>query len=192
MWQRRCPMKVGPIHACVNGEAAYNGRAFAVRGDVYYRYDWTPDMAALQYPLPLARWKLPGTFGMGFDAALRGAWIYKGMAYFFKGPHYVAFSWKNDAPTGDSPRSISAWGLTGAFASGIDAAVNGEGPMAGKALFTRGSQYVVYDWAADKIEGKPAPLKKLGFPGGFAVGVDAVAPGYGQYEGYAYFFRGDK
>jgi flagellum-specific peptidoglycan hydrolase FlgJ len=185
-------MKVGPVHAWVNGEHGYAGRAYLFRGDVYYRYDWTPDAAAKGYPLPLAKWKLPGTFGKGFDAALRGAWIYKGMAYLFKGPQYVAYSWKNDAATGDSPRSIAAWGLKGAFAGGIDAAINGEGPMTGKALFIKGSQYVVYDWASDKIEGKPAPLKTLGFPGPFAVSIDCAVEGVGQYAGYAYFFRGDK
>src|SRR5215510_5514806 len=196
--------KAGPIHAWVNGGAGYSGLAYAFRGDVYYRYDWTLDAAVKGYPLPLTKWKLPGLFGRGFDAALSGSYIHGpwrsiypatgeySMAYLFKGTQYVAYSWKDDAPTGDSPRSIGEWGLKGAFAGGIDAAVNGLGPMAGKALFIKGTQYVVFDWATGSIEGKPALLKALGFPGVFAYGVDAVAPGAGEYEDYAYFFRGDK
>ncbi len=202
-------MKVGPIHAWVNGEAGYAGHGYLFRGDVhysrdvYYRYDWSPDAAAEKYPKPLSIWKLPGTFAKGIDAALSGRWIHSPrgpiyragedtLAYFFKGPQYVGFSWKNDAVTGDSPKTIGDWGLKGAFAGGIDAAVNGEGPMQAKALFIKGSQYVVYNWNTNGIEGKPAPLKTLGFPGDFAYGVDAVAEGVGQYAGNAYFFRGNK
>jgi len=196
-------MKMGPMHAWVNGQAGYRTLAYVFRGDVYYRYDWTTDAAVKGYPLPLSKWKLPGTFGLGFHAALSGGYVQgpwnsiypageDSLAYFFKGPQYVAYSWKNDAPTGASPRSIAEWGLTGTFAGGIDAAVNGRGPMAGKALFVKGPQYVVYDWAKDTIVGKPAPLRKLGFRGNFAVGVDTVAEGVGEYEDYAYFFRGNQ
>jgi len=59
------------------------------------------------------------------------------------------------------PKSIAAnWpGLPAGFTSGIDAAFNGQKRFAGKPYFSKGDQYVRYDWANDKTDpGYPQPI----------------------------------
>jgi Hemopexin len=75
----------------------------------------------------------------------------------------------------------------------IDAGLNGQQQFAGKAYFFRGDEYVRYDWAQDKVDdGYPQPLSAWHLPGGFASGIDTALNGERQFEGKAYFFRGDQ
>ena len=127
------------------------------------------------------------------DAALDGRGSYAGKAYFFRGDSYVRYDWAADRADPGFPAPLSAWNLPGDFALGVDAAVNGDGPFAGKAYFFRGNQYVRYDWATDRVDaGYPAALSAWNLPGGFGAGIDAGCDGKAPHFGKAYFFRGNQ
>ena len=179
------------IDACLNGRAAYAGKAYFFRADRYIRYDWATDRAEAGYPKPLSEWYLPGKMANGLDAALNGEAAYVGRAYFFRGDRYIRYDW--DGNKVSQPQPLAAWNLPGEFARGIDAAINGGGAYAGKAYFFRGNQYVRYDWAKDRPDdGYPQALAAWKFPGEFANGIDAALTGEGPFAGKAYFFKGDQ
>jgi Hemopexin len=147
------------IDTAINGEGQYEGKAYFFRGDRYVRYDWTQDTVDQGYPQPLTAWHLPGELATGIDAALDGQRQYAGKAYFFRGDQYVRYDWVQDKVDEGYPQPLEAWHLPGEFASGIDAAINGERQYAGKAYFFKGDQYVRYDWAQDTVDqGYPKPI----------------------------------
>ncbi|HEY9662467.1 MAG TPA: hemopexin repeat-containing protein, partial [Allocoleopsis sp.] len=106
--------------------------------------------------------------------------------------NYSRYNWQQDKVDDGYPLPISAWHLPGNFASGIDAALNGQGQYAGKAYFFKGDQYVRYDWQQDKVDdGYPLPITAWHLSQNFNWGVDAALNGQGSYAGKAYFFRRD-
>jgi Hemopexin len=152
------------IDAALNGQGKYAGKAYFFKGNQYVRYDWASDRAEVGYPAALAAWNLPAYFAFGINAALNGQGKYAGKAYFFKGNQYVRYDWATDRAEAGYPAALAAWNLPAAFASGIDAAVNGQGKYAGKAYFFKGDQYVRYDWATDKVDAG-YPLAITSWPG---------------------------
>lgn len=181
------------IHAAINGQGQYSLRCYFFKESQYVRYDWNTETTDSGYPQPLSAWNFPPYFTKGIDAALNGSGAYTGKAYFFKGSQYVRYDWMNDAPDPGYPQSLSTWGFDGAFATGIDCALEGHGPYSGKAYFFKGSQYIRYDWVADKLDdGYPQPLGEWNLPEDFAHGIDAAINGVGQYVGKAYLFRGNR
>ena len=124
------------------------------------------------------------------DAALQGQRKYIGKVYFFKGSRYVRYDWLADRVDLGYPLPLTAWNLSGDFAAGIDAALNGLGKYAGKAYFFRGNRYVRYDWSSEKIDEGPLSLTQWKLSGDFAAGIDSALNGLGKYGGKAYFFRG--
>jgi uncharacterized protein YjbJ (UPF0337 family) len=182
---------MGMIDAGLNGQQQFAGKAYFFRGDEYVRYDWAQDKVDDGYPQPLSAWHLPGKNGI--DTALNGDRQFEGKAYFFRGDQYARYDWAQDKVDDGYPQPLSAWHLPGGFASGIDATLDGKGQFEGKAYFFRGDQYVRYDWAQDKVDdGYPQPLSAWHLPGGFASGIDTALNGERQFEGKAYFFRGDQ
>jgi hypothetical protein len=144
------------INATFNGQEDFASKAYFFKGDKYVRYDWDTNVVDLT-DQSLAEWNLPDGFLTGIDAALNGQGKFSGKTYFFKGNLYVRYIWATNSIEG--PFSISAWQLPGAFANGIEAAINGDGPFNGKAYFFRGGDYVRYDWALDKPDPKdPLPI----------------------------------
>jgi hypothetical protein len=126
------------------------------------------------------------------SAALEGGGKYKDKAYFFEGDHYFRYDWANDEIDPGYPLSLTGWGLTGGFATGVDAALNGQGPREGKAYFFKGNKYVRYDWKTEKIDaGYPKPLG-FGLKDAFATSVDAALNGQAGNAGKAYFFKGNQ
>ena len=160
------------IDASLNGEEAYAGKAYFFKGSQYVRYDWAQD-GIDQAPKPLSAWGLAGSFGGGVDAALNGRGAYAGKAYFFRGGHYVRYDWAQDG-IDQSEKPLSAWGLTGAFATGVDAAFNGHGNYEGKVYFFKGDQYVRYDWASDAVDRGPVPIVE-NWPGLYELMLAGVA-----------------
>lgn len=93
------------------------------------------------------------------DAALDGKLGYTGKAYFFHGSQYVRYDWAR-GQVDFGPASIATyWLLPEPFASGIDAAINGEGAFEGKAYFFKGGQYVRYDWAQKQVDYGPVSIE---------------------------------
>ena len=125
---------------------------------------------------------MPRSTGTGATRARR---------YFFKGDAYVRFDWAADRVDQGFPAPLSAWNLPAEFARGVDAALNGDGPFAGKAYFFKGARYVRYDWATDRCDpGYPAPLSAWNLPGAFASGVDACWAGRAAARGQGLLHQG--
>src|SRR5664279_3424675 len=114
-------------------------------------------------------------------------------AYFIIGPNYVRYDAAADAVDAGYPKSIagnwSGFAELG-FQDGIDAAV--EWPN-GKVYFFKGSKYIRYDIAANRVDaGYPLDIVQTwgGFSdAGFSDGIDA-AINWGN--GKAFFFKGNQ
>lgn len=128
----------------------------------------------------------PPAFAAGVDAGVD--WN-NGWAYFLKGNQYIGYDIAADAVGEDYPRPIAGnWpGFPVSFAAGVDAGVVWNN---GKAYFFKGSQYIRYDVATDRVDLGPLPIAGNwpGFPAAFASGIDAAE----LWGGKAYFFRGNQ
>ena len=126
------------------------------------------------------------------DAGLEGMLQFANKGYFFRGNGYVRYDWKLDREDFGYPKPISLWKLPQNFASGIDAACNGQGPFLGKAYFFKGNTYARYDWARDEVDEIDRDIAAWKLPASFLSGVDAALTGEGQFSGKTYFFKGDQ
>ncbi|MEO8601918.1 MAG: hemopexin repeat-containing protein [bacterium] len=132
-----------------------NGKIYFFKGDKYIRYDIAADKVDAGYPKPIAgNW--PGLFADSIDAAV--VWP-TGKAYFFKGSQYVRYDVAKDKADPGYPRPIKGnWhGFPTNFTTGIDTVVVWNN---GKAYFFKGSEYLRYDIASDKVDaGYPKTIK---------------------------------
>jgi hypothetical protein len=170
-------------------------KAFLLRGAQCIRYDWNDDHVDSG---PLGNYfKLPAPFDTGVTAAFNGYGNEKvpehfGKTFFVKGPDYVRYDWDTDTVDA-GPLPLTTWGLTGDFAQGVDAAVNGYGGYQGKLYFFKGDKYVSFDWARNKIDRGPSSIADgWDVPVEFQAGVDAVVSGEGPYLNKLYFLKDDK
>jgi GH24 family phage-related lysozyme (muramidase) len=149
--------------AAVNGQGAFEGKAYFFKGDQYLRYDWANDRIEEGYPQSMDVWNLPGPFAGGIDAALNGVGEHEGKVYFFKGADYIRYDWNNDRIDEGYPQPITEWKFPSNFSAGIDAAINARGDNAGKAYFFRGDLYLRYDWQTEAVDpGYPASIDAWG------------------------------
>jgi Hemopexin len=166
-------------------------KAYFLQGERYLRYDVEADRIDSGYPRPIAvGWA--GLQDAGFDRVVDTVVdLGSGKAYLFKGDAYVRVDQRTNRRDDGYPRPI-AEGWAGfadvGFGDSLDASLNWGN---GKAYFFRGSEYIRYDIASDRVdEGYPLPIT-ANWPGfeeaGFADGVDA-AVNWGN--GTAYFFSG--
>lgn len=145
------------IDAAVNGQGDYASKAYFFKGNKYARYDWNTDTVDL-IDQDIVKWKLPDRFLSGIDAVLNGQGAYRGMTYFFKDDQYVRYNWKTDS-VDVGPASITAW-VPEEFKSGIQAAINGNGPFEGKAYFFKDNKYARFNWTTDRPDsGYPQPIE---------------------------------
>ena len=146
-----------------------NGKAYFFKGKQYLRYDVVADHVDPGYPRPIAgNW--PGMWPEKIDAAI--CWPGNGKAYFFKGDQYLRYDIAGDKTDAGYPRPIAGnWpGFPADFAAGVQAAAVWNN---GKAYFFKGSQYLRYDIAADKVDaGYPRPIAG-NWPGFWPGGLDA-------------------
>ncbi|RKG62207.1 hypothetical protein D7X30_02480 [Corallococcus sp. AB011P] len=184
------------VGTAVCGEGPFNGKAYFFEGSSYVRYDWASDQADPGQPRPITDgWHgLPESFTGDFDAILTGGGPFAGKCYFFKGDAYVRYDWASDRVDSGPRRITDGWhGLPEGFTEGLDAAVCGQGPFAGKGYFFKGDAYVRYDWRSDRVDSGPRIITDgwHGLPPGFTEGFDAILNGGGQFAGKCYFFKGD-
>jgi hypothetical protein len=144
------------------------GKAYFFKGNQYIRYDIPNDKVDPVYPLPIAgHW--PGLWPDNIDAGV--VWP-NGKAYFFKGPNYIRYDIATDKADAGYPAAIQGrWpGFPASFAAGINAAVVWNN---GKAYFFKGSEYIRYDIATDKVD-PGYPLAIAGhWPGLWPDNIDA-------------------
>ena len=128
----------------------------------------------------------------GRYTAIEGMGEYLGKLFFCIDDLYYRYDMAAGQVEAGYPQPLSAWHFPAEFRSGLDAALNGRGPYAGKAYFFKGGQYLRYDWQRDAVdEGFPASLDAWNLPAEYRTGIDAALNGFGEYEGKCYLFRGD-
>src|SRR6185437_7718898 len=125
------------------------------------------------------------------DAVAVGLAGFSGKLYFFKGDRYLRVERSTGVVEANQPIS-AGWVLPSPFDHGIDAACNGHGEHEGKAFFFKGSQFLRYDWDGDKVDWAPQAISWWGVPAAFAAGIECALEGGPGYEGWVYFFKGDK
>jgi len=161
-----------------------NGKIYFFNGAQYTRYDIANDRADSGFPATIsANWhNWPSTWTDGIDAGLDWG---NGKAYFFHGSEYVRYDIAADQVDAGFPAPIAAnWGNWPASWTSVDASVKWNN---GKVYFFRGSEYLRYDIATDRVDaGYPAPISG-NWSGLFTSAIDyaLVHP-----NGWAYFFKG--
>ena len=185
------------IDAAVDGQGPFAGKGYFFKGGSYLRYNYVEDLPDPGYPKSIgAEWHgMPSGVTSGLDAAANGQGPFAGKLYFFKGDRYVRYDWATDKTDPGYPAPIAGnWhGLPAEFTTGIDAAVSGQGPFAGKLYLFKGDRYVRYDWATDRMDpGYPLPIAGLwhGLPASFTSGIQAAMNGQAAFNGKLYFFKG--
>jgi hypothetical protein len=145
-----------------------NGKVYFFRGSQYLRHDIAADRVDAGYPRPIAgAW--PGLWVDSIDAGI--VWP-SGKAYFFKGSQYMRYDIATDKVDPGYPRPIQGnWpGFPASFAAGVGTAVVWNN---GKAYFFKGSEYIRYDIATDRVDaGYPRPIKDS-WPGLWENDIDA-------------------
>jgi hypothetical protein len=139
----------------------------------------------------------PPAFVAGLDAVVQGTGRFEGNVWFFKGSQYFRVRLSDGVVDIDPKPIAEGWnGVTGGFASGIDAGIHGVGEFFGFIWLFKGSQYVRYDLNTEMVDVDPHPI--LGRWGGdtwpeeFGLGIDFAFYGTGDKAEKIYFFRGDK
>jgi hypothetical protein len=133
------------VDAAISGQAQFEGYSYFFKGAKYESFTWETNKISKAQNLSI--WNLPAPFSSGVDAAVSGHGPFEGWGYFFRGAQYISYNWAQDKVVG-APKALSVWKLPAAFATGIDAVVNGANGK--RAYFFRNHQYVAYDWAQDK------------------------------------------
>lgn len=142
-------------NAALDGQGPYDGKAYVFKDTSYVRYDWATDQIDVGFPAALSAWKLPVPCNSRVDAALSGRGRFAEHAWFFCGSQYVRYDWASGVVTGQPTPIATGWHLPGAFAGGVDAAINGGGGFADRAYFFRDTEYVRYRWDTDAPDGPP-------------------------------------
>jgi len=188
----------GGFEAALNGGGNFSGKCYFFKGDQYIKYDWAKDKADPGYPKKISdNWhNMPAGFLDHFDAALNGQGSFAGKCYFFKGDSYIRYDWNADRADAGYPKKIGdSWhNLPDGFKSGFNAAINGNGPFAGKCYFFKGNMYVRYDWVADRMDaGYPKKIEDNWhcLPDGYKDNFDAALEGDKQFVTKGYFFKGN-
>lgn len=138
------------IDAAVNGHGDHAHLAYLFRGGEFVTYDWEKNQLVGAPRDTAGAWSVDAAVAVSPDAVLEGVGAFAGKTYFFRGDRYVRYDWATNRQ--DYASTLAAWNLPPAFATGIDAAINGQGAYAGKAYFFKGDQYVRYDWASGGID----------------------------------------
>jgi hypothetical protein len=104
------------------------------------------------------------------------------------GGRAVEYDWANDRPAlSNTPRRLSDIGFPPGFDRDVDGALRGKAAFAPFMYVFRGGQYARLRQSDMGLDGT-GPLSAWGLPAAWTT-VDAVFPGGGSREGFAYFIR---
>lgn len=143
----------GALNGRDSGVAAYVDKQYLFRNDQYCRQ---PTGGAPPFVTDLdgsiTAWGLKAPFNTGIDAAFSGKYSRAGKSYFFKGPNYARYDWGIDDIDYVKPIS-SLVGMPASFATGVDAAIDGDGAFSDYGYLFKDDQYVRFNW--DPVGGNP-------------------------------------
>ena len=152
-----------------------NGRTYAFKGSVYWRFNDVKDRTDQDYPQPLSAWN-----GVPDDIDEMFLWSHNWYPYFFKGNKYHKFD--DYANQVHHTRDISQ-GWPG-VPDNIDAAFSHSD---GRSYFFKGNLVYQFDNIADRVSsGYPKPIQSV-FPG-VPNNLDTAFRWF--YNGKSYFFKG--
>jgi hypothetical protein len=148
--------------AALRGKGPYANIAYFFRGPDYMRLRTSPPQAFdPSVSGPIGLWNLPPPFST-IDAAFNGALNREPYGYFFKRNQYVRYVWDSSAADSGYPKQISNLvGMPASFASGIDAAVDGAGPLAHMGYLFKNESFIRFRWVASgepHVEGPIDPI----------------------------------
>jgi len=158
--------------AALRGKGPYANIAYFFRGPDYMRLRTSaPQAFDPSVSGSIGLWNLPPSFST-VDAAFNGALNREPYGYFFKRNQYVRYAWDTSAADSGYPKQISNLvGMPASFASGIDAAVDGAGPLAHMGYLFKNESFIRFRWVAsgephvegpvDRIHGKWPGLAEL-------------------------------
>jgi hypothetical protein len=151
------------------GGAAHLQHLYFFHGPEYTRHDWTtPTPRPFEFVDALTGWKLSGPFADGAEAAFNGKGTRAGKTYFFKGGNYARYSWADDALDYVRQIGLIAPGTMPAdFATGVDAAVDGDGAYANYGYLFKG-RYGIGCQAPERCARQCAPRPCFGTGGDLA------------------------
>lgn len=169
------PSIVGPgtssgPDAALNGKRAYIDKAYFFRGPNYARVRLAGRV--LETPSPPSinpAWRFPAKFASDIDAAFNGRFSREGKAFFFKGDQYLRYRWGDPSGRGDGvdpgyPVAMKRLkGMPADFASGVHAALDGDGAWARYGYLFKQDQYIRMDWnprGEPFIDGPAANIQK--------------------------------
>ena len=150
------------VDATVN--SSNNKKIYFFRGSEYLRYDRATNQVDPGYPKAIddATWPgWPSTW-TGLDATVNSG---DNKAYFFRGGEYLRYDLAADQAEPGYPKAIddTSWPGWPSTWTGVDAAVNSGN---NKAYFFRGSEYLRYDLATNRVDpGYPKAIDDTSWPG---------------------------
>ncbi|MDR3636953.1 MAG: hemopexin repeat-containing protein [Isosphaeraceae bacterium] len=140
------------IDAAVIWPGSPQGKAYFFKGNENTRFDIASEKAD-EGPIPIER-NWPGVWPDGIDAAV--SWP-NGKVYFFKGPDYVGFDSATGRIDGGVRRIAGNW--PGVWNGGFETALVYPGASPAKyAYFFKGSEYLRFDIAANKVDAGPSRI----------------------------------
>jgi len=138
---------VGPLSAGLKGRNAFTIKAYFFKERSYTRFNLATNVMETSIPKSITAWHFPANFLGAPDGAFNGRFSREKKAYFFKGKQYLRYDWDADQVDAGYPKLISNMiNIPLNLASGVDAAVDGDGRFAGFGYLFKGNTYLRFNW----------------------------------------------
>jgi hypothetical protein len=138
---------VGSLNAALKGRHSFTGKGYFFKNQFYTRSNLANFGMETADATSLSAWHFDAPFLSGVEAAFNGSFSRATKAYFFKGNQYIRYDWVSDKVDAGYPKPITSLnGIPADFASGVDAAIDGDRGFAGIGYLFRGKTYLRYNW----------------------------------------------
>ena len=166
-------------------------KGLVLSGGWAVEYNWDFDRATpINHPRRLSSIGFPAPYNSDLEGLLRGRAAFSAFLYLFRNGRYLRLQAATLTPDGPDAPTAGAWGLPSHWTS-FDAVLPGRGTKINFCYFFRGSEYVRFDWTANKMSpGYPkflGPEWHLAAP--FTDNINGVVVGQGRFASKAYLFK---